>query len=172
MIIRLGQHYGFRTINLVRRREQSEELLQAGGDAAICTNEESIEERVQALTNGKGVRFAVDAVGGATGSAVVRALGSGGRLLVYGTLSDEPLALDPRVLMVGQKSVEGFWLSEWVRKQRVWTMFGLLRRIGKLLDAGVLASEVGATFPLEQIQAAVQRVATPGRQGKVLLRIA
>jgi NADPH:quinone reductase-like Zn-dependent oxidoreductase len=172
MIIRLGRHYGFRTINVVRRREQAEELLQAGGDAAICTSEESIEERVQTLTGGKGVRYAVDAVGGATGSAAVRALGAGGRLLVYGTLSEEPLAVEPRVLMAGQKRVEGFWLSEYVRTQSIWSMFLLLKRIGRLLDAGILASEVGATFPLEQIQAAVRQAAVPGRQGKVLLRIA
>src|SRR5205807_5467442 len=97
MVVRLGRHYQFRTINVVRRREQAEELLQAGGDAVICTADESIEERVQALTEGQGVHFALDAVGGATGSAVVATLAAGGRLLVYGTLSLEPLTVDPRL---------------------------------------------------------------------------
>src|SRR5207248_9118095 len=48
MVIRLGRQQGFRTLNVVRRREQAEEILQAGGDAVICTADESIEERVQA----------------------------------------------------------------------------------------------------------------------------
>ena len=30
MIIRLGKHLGFRTLNVVRRRETAEELLRAG----------------------------------------------------------------------------------------------------------------------------------------------
>src|SRR5262249_47464965 len=93
MVIRLGRHFGFRTINVVRRREQAEELLRAGGDAAIATDSESLEDRVQELTGGMGVRFALDAVGGATGSAAARSLSRGGRLLVFGTLSEEPLSL-------------------------------------------------------------------------------
>jgi NADPH:quinone reductase-like Zn-dependent oxidoreductase len=172
MVIRLGKMYGFRTINVVRRREQAEELLRLGGDAAICTNDESVEERVRVITGGAGVPFALDAVGGTTGAAAVSALAPGGKLLVYGTLANEPIPLDPRMLMAGSRSIEGFWLSEWVRKQGIFTMLGLFRRIGKLMSSGVLVSDVGATFPLERIKEAVEKAETPGRSGKVLLRIA
>ncbi len=171
MVIRLGRQEGFRTLNVVRRREQAEELLRAGGDAVICTADESIEERVQALTQGQGVRYALDAVGGATGSAVVRTLAPGGRLVVYGTLSMEPLSVDPRLLIAGLKRIEGFWLSNWAQRQSVWTMLRLFRQIGRLLRAGVLSSEVGKTFPLQEVQAAVRQAEMPGRQGKVLLRV-
>jgi len=179
MVIRLGKRYGFRTLNVVRRREQAEELLRTGGDAAIATNEEPLAERVEALTGGEvrilagtaGVTYALDAVGGATGSEVVRALGRGGRMVVYGTLAGEPLALDSRALMVGQKRVEGFWLSEWMRDAGLMTKARLFWKIGRLMQAGVLTSEVGASFPLSDIQAAVRQAAKPGRQGKVLLRI-
>jgi NADPH:quinone reductase-like Zn-dependent oxidoreductase len=103
---------------------------------------------------------------------VVQALGPGGRLLVYGTLSGEPLRIDPRELMVGRKRVEGFWLSEWVRDQRPLRLLGLFRRIGRLLRQGVLATEVGASYPLDEVRAAVREAAAPGRRGKVLLRLA
>src|SRR5262249_24590680 len=129
MIIRLGRHDGFRTINVVRRREQVEELRRLGADEVICSSDESIVERVQALTGGAGVPFALDAVGGATGTAAAQSLGAGGRMLVYGTLSEEPIALSPRVLMVGRKCIEGFWLSEWSRAQGVLTMLKLFRQI-------------------------------------------
>jgi NADPH2:quinone reductase len=171
MVIRLGRHLGFRTINLVRRREQVDELLKAGGDAAFCTQDEALPDRVRELTGGLGVRYALDAVGGATGAAVVDGLAPGGRMLVYGTLSGEPIPLDPRALMAGQKSIQGFWLSEWVREQGPLTMLGLFRSIHKLLRAGVLTSEVGAAYPPEEIQAAVRQAETPGRHGKVLLRL-
>jgi NADPH2:quinone reductase len=171
MVIRLGKHYGFRTINVVRRREQGEELLRAGADAVICTSDESIPERVQALTGGDGVKYALDAVGGDTTLEVIKALGAHGRLLVYGTLAMAPMALDTRLLMTGQKRVEGFWLSEWTREQRPLTMLMLFRTIKRLMRAGVLTSDVGATFPLDDIQAAVRAAAQPGRQGKVLLRM-
>jgi len=172
MVLRLGRLYGFRTINVVRRREQAEELLRLGGDAAIATNDESLEERVRGLTEGSGVPFALDAVGGTTAAAVTRVLAPGGRMLLYGTLSGEPIALEPRALMAGQKSIAGFWLSEWVRAQGVLTMLKLFRRIKGLLRAGVLTSEVGASFALDQIKDAVRQAETPGRHGKVLLRMA
>jgi len=172
MVIRLGRHDGFRTVNVVRRREQADELLRAGGDAVICTADESIEERVHALTGGAGVPFALDAVGGATGAAAARALARDGRLLLYGTLSGEPLAIDPRVLIAGHRCVEGFWLSNWAGRQGIVTLLGLFRRIGTLMRAGVLTSEVAASFPLEDIRSAVQDAARPGRHGKVLLRMA
>jgi NADPH:quinone reductase-like Zn-dependent oxidoreductase len=171
MVIRLGRQAGFRTINVVRRREQAQELVQAGGDAVVCTADESIEERVRALTEGRGAPFALDAVGGPTGSAVARVLAPGGRLVVYGTLSREPLTVDPRALMVGQKRIEGFWLSQWVRQQSVWTMLRLFRRIRHLLRGGLLTSEVGTSFPLDEVQKAVRQAETEGRQGKVLLRM-
>lgn len=171
MVIRLGRHDGFRTINVVRRREQVEELRRLGADDVICSADESIAERVQQVTGGAGVPYALDAVGGATGSAAVQSLGSGGRLLVYGTLSEEPLTISPRVLMVGRKQVEGFWLSEWSRGQGVLTMLRLFGQIQRLLRAGVLTSEVTATYGIDDIQKAVQHAAQPGRAGKVLLRI-
>jgi NADPH:quinone reductase-like Zn-dependent oxidoreductase len=172
MVICLGKQNGFRTMNVVRRREQADELLRQGGDAAICSGDESIPERALALTNGAGVPFAIDAVGGKTASDVVQALGHNGRMLVYGTLSMEPMSIDPRVLMVNHKTVEGFWLSIWAAKQSVVTMLLLFRRIARLLQAGVLATDVGSSFTMDQIKEAVRLAAAPVRQGKVLLKIA
>lgn len=171
MIIRLGRHVGFRTINVVRRREQAEELTRLGADAVICTSDEDMGQRVRQLTGGVGAPYALDAVGGATALAAVRALAPGGRLLVYGTLSGEPLTLDTRLLMTGPRAIEGFWLSEWVKKQGVLTMLRLFRQIISLLRAGVLTSEVAATYSMADIAAAAQLAQTPGRQGKVLLRL-
>jgi NADPH:quinone reductase-like Zn-dependent oxidoreductase len=170
MVIRLGRQYGFRTLNVVRRSTQAAELLRAGGNAVVCTDHESIPERVQALTGGAGVPFAIDAVGGGTGSAILAALAPNGRMLVYGTLANEPLRIDSRTLMVGRKTVEGFWLSEWAQGQGVLTLLGLFRRIRKLLRAGVLTTEVAASFPPEQIREAVIRAQAPGQPGKVLLK--
>jgi NADPH2:quinone reductase len=171
MVIRLGKHSGFHPLNVVRRREQAAELLKLGGDEVICTDSESVDERVQAITGGLGVRYALDAVGGAMGLGAVRALGAEGRLLVYGTLSGEPIPLDPRRLMVGQKRIEGFWLSEWAKQQGVLTMLRLFKHINRLLSAGVLTTPVQATFPMEQVQEAVRLAETPGRQGKILLAL-
>src|SRR5262249_18307191 len=95
----------------------------------------------------------------------------GGRLVLYGTLANEPLSIDPRALMVGNQSVEGFWLSNWVKQQGVLTMLGLFRSINRHLQDGTLTTEVGKTFALNDIKAAVKEAEQVGRHGKVLLRI-
>lgn len=172
MIIRLGKRDGFRTLNVVRRKEQVPELRALGGDAFIATNEESLTERVREITGGEGVKYAIDAVAGATGSEVVGTLARGGRMLVYSSLSGEPLTLNPRTLLQGQKQVGGFWLSEWVRDQRPLRMLFLFRKLGKLIQDGTFSSEFGATFRLDDVKSAVRQAAQPGREGKVLLRIA
>jgi NADPH2:quinone reductase len=171
MIIRLGKVYGFRTINVVRRREQVQELLQAGADAVVCTADESVADRVRELTGGEGARYALDAVGGTTGTQVIQALGRGGRLLLYGTLAGEPIQIDPRVLLTNQTRVEGFWLPVWTAEQGVLTMLALIRRLGKLFREGILTSEFGATYPLDKVRDAVKQAVLPGHHGKVLLRI-
>ncbi len=176
MVAHLGRHYGFRTINVVRRRQQVDELRQprsiiTGGDPVICTADEVLEERVSAITGGLGVSYAIDAVGGTTALSALRALAPGGRMLVYGTLSMEPIPLDPRILMGGQKRLEGFWLSEWVAAQGIFTMLKLFRTIIRLMGAGVLTTPTGPSYPLHDIRAAVEAAETPGRPGKVLLRM-
>jgi hypothetical protein len=50
-------------------------------------------------------------------------------------------------------------------------MLGLFRQILRLQKDGILTSEV-EEFPLDQIKGAVQQAETPGRNKKVLLRIA
>jgi NADPH:quinone reductase-like Zn-dependent oxidoreductase len=171
MVIRLGRKHGFRTLNVVRRREQAEELLRLGGDAAIVFPEEDIAEAARRLTGGAGVPFAIDAVGGETGSRCVEALAPGGRLVVYSTLSGEPLSFDPRLLMTAGRRVEGFWLSAWARQQGPLRMLLLFRQITSLIRLGVANTEVGATFGLDQVREAVRQAEAPGRRGKVILRL-
>lgn len=172
MIIRLGKHVGFRTINVVRRSDAIETLRRLGGDEVIATDREHVEARVRDITGGEGVPYALDAVGGDTGLAAVRSLGRGGRMLVYGTLSGQPIPLDPRILIGAQRSVQGFWLGEWARSQGVIAMLRLFRRIQSLMRAGILTMPVQEIFPLDRIQDAVRAAERPGRVGKILLRIA
>src|SRR5215210_721157 len=90
VVLQIARQHGFRTINVVRRREQAEELKALGADEVICTEDEDLVERVREITGRAGLAKAIDAVGGETCGAVVRALSRGGVMLVYGVLSMEP----------------------------------------------------------------------------------
>jgi NADPH:quinone reductase-like Zn-dependent oxidoreductase len=170
MVIRLGHKFVFRTINVVRRREQVDELKKLGADHVIVESDGPIPEQVRKLVP-DGVRYAIDPVGGATGSQVIEALSRDGRCLLYGSLSDEPVSVHPRYVIGNNLSVEGFWLGAWAKHQRVLTMLKLFRRVRALMSEGVLQTHFAATYPIEQVAKAVEHAGAPGRGGKVLLKI-
>ncbi len=172
MIIRLGKRSGFRTINVVRRPEAIDELKSLGADEVICAEGHGITDHVAAVTKGQGVRFAIDPVGGETGSAVIAALAPGGHALLYGLLSGKPVSVDPRFLLDGSKRVEGFLLSDWAGKQNIFTLLKLFRRVWKLIREGVLSTDRVVSYPLGEFQKAVEQAMMPGKPGKVMLRIA
>lgn len=176
MVIRLGTRFGFRTLNVVRRDAQIVELQALGGDAVVCFDPqheeaEALRERVRKIVGEEGVRYALDPVGGMTASAVISCLAPRGRLVLYGTLTDEPLVFSPRDLMTPEASIEGFWLARWMLRRGLLGRLRLVRAITRLMREGVLVSPVGEEFPLEQIAEAVRESERPGRSGKVLLRI-
>ena len=172
IVIRLGKLHGFRTINVVRRREQADELRKAGGDEWVCESDESIEDRARQITGGQGVPFVLDPVGGKTGTAAVRTLGAGGRALLYGVLSGESVEVDPRLLIPGSKRVEGFWLSDWIKHQRIPTMLSMFRQVRQLMREGVVKADIAATYSLDQVREAAKHVQSANRGGKIILRIA
>ncbi len=172
MIIKLGRHDGFRTINVVRRREAIAELKGLGADAVICPADGPIGDQVRGVVGGDGVKYAVDPVGGDTGTGLFDSLGEDGRMLVYGTLEQKPLEIDPRRMIAGKRVVEGFYLGHWAAARSKVKMLLLFREIADLIRKGVLATELGHEFPLGAIGDAVREAEKVGRRGKVLLRIA
>jgi NADPH:quinone reductase-like Zn-dependent oxidoreductase len=170
MVIRLGKKHGFRTLNVVRRREQVAELTALGADAVVVESDGPLPEQVARVAPG-GVRHAIDPVGGKTGTEVIASLTPGGRCLLYGSLTDEPVSLHPRFAIGTGVRVEGFWLARWAKEQGVLTMLRLFRRVRAMIREGVLQSTFAATYPLEEVRNAVAHAAAPGKGGKVLLRI-
>ncbi len=170
MVIRLGKKFGFKTLNVVRRREQVEELTKLGADAVIVESDGPIADQAWALTPAH-IRYALDAVGGETGAQVIAALSPGGRCLLYGSLTDEPISLHPRMMLTNSISVSGFWLAAWSRQQSVVTMLRLFRQVRALMRQGALQTQFAKRYPLEEITAAVKHASAPGKGGKVLLQI-
>lgn len=177
MVVRLGRRFGFKTLNLVRRAEQAEAMKSLNADAVIVfdpakQSSEELQAEVRRVTGHHGVRFAIDPVGGATGSAVVKSLAPGGRMLVYGTLSPEPLSFSPRDLMTPGASISGFWLARWLPQLSLLAKLKLIRTVSRLIQEGVLTSQIGEVFPMDRISDAVRAAETSGRSGKVLLQMA
>jgi NADPH:quinone reductase-like Zn-dependent oxidoreductase len=64
LVLQLAQQYRFRTINVIRRREQEAIIRNLGGNEVVCTADEDLRARLQQLTAGKGAERAIDCVAG------------------------------------------------------------------------------------------------------------
>ena len=87
LVLQLAQQYRFKTINVIRRREQETIIRNLGGNEVICTEDKDLTARLQELTAGKGVERAIDCVAGELGAEVARNLAPAGTMLMYGALS-------------------------------------------------------------------------------------
>lgn len=171
MVARLGKRYGYETISIVRDGSQAPSLLEAGADHVVDISTEDLRDRVAAITGGAGAKHALDPIGGTLGSEMVQCLGLGGTLLVYGTLAAEPLAFSSRDLMTPLSRVEGFFLSNWMGTRSLLQKLAATRKVGKLVEAGDLRSDIRCVFGLEDYADALAEVRRSGNRGKVLLRL-
>jgi NADPH2:quinone reductase len=169
LVLQLAKLRSFRTINVVRRRAQVDEIRALGGDEVVCTGDEDLVGRVMSITGDAGVRAAIDAVGGPVGADVVRALGDGGVVLVYGLLSFEPTPVFAGAMIFRGSSMKGFWLAEWFRRTPPARQQAVMRDVLGHMAKGELVPPVEAEYDLAQIVDAVRHAERPGRHGKVLL---
>jgi NADPH:quinone reductase-like Zn-dependent oxidoreductase len=100
-----------------------------------------------------------------------QALHEEGRMLVYGSLTGEPIRVgeDPRYILAGRRVVEVFWLGYWLPRLDSQARHQLMDAISELVREGVLETSPGRRYSLDEIGAAVTQAESRGRQGKVLL---
>jgi NADPH:quinone reductase-like Zn-dependent oxidoreductase len=170
MVRNLGREGGFRVIDVVRSRAGADRLRAKGSAAVVALEDEDLLEAVHRFAP-EGVDFVLDCVAGETGTQAVRALRPGGRMICYGTLSPEPIALAPRDIMMPMTSIEGFFLTEYLLRKTLLERLLLVRATAKHISSGVLATRVEKTYRLDELHAALEHARRPGREGKILLKL-
>lgn len=176
-VLQLAQQYRFKTINVIRRREQESIIRNLGGDEVICTADEDLRARLQELTAGKGVDRAIDCVAGEVGAEVARNLAPAGTMLVYGALSSHrqtdpakfamPL-FAPR-LIYSTATIRGWWLPRWVPSQPLAEVRAATSDLLTMLSKGALTPPATVRYPLKDFQEAVRLADGEAGQEKVLL---
>lgn len=167
IIIQLAKLKGFKTINVVRRNEQIEELKAIGADYVINSEVDDISEKVKEITQNAGVKCAIDCVGGTVGSLVAKSLGVDGVLLIYGRLSPDPFTIQSGAMIFKRTVIKGFWLVGWLQKNSA-KVKPTYAELIKYIASKQLALPY-KTFPVSEFQAALAHCQTPGKSEKTLL---
>jgi NADPH:quinone reductase-like Zn-dependent oxidoreductase len=90
-------------------------------------------------------------------------------MLVHGVLDGRSLAVHPGWLLAKGASIRGFWLRHWFAANSVERWREVAGTLLARLAEGTITLPVEATYPLEDVCAAVARAEGSGRHGKVLL---
>jgi NADPH:quinone reductase len=145
----------------------------------IVSTDAPIDDQVRKIVGSEGVLYAIDPVAGQTGTEIFRSLHQDGRMLVYGSLTGEPIRVgeDPRFTLSGRRTLEVYWLGYWLPRLEDSGFYPsgapavaqLIDEIAELMREGVLATAVGTKYPLAEIAAAVIEAESEPRNGKVFL---
>ena len=130
-----------------------------GADYGIDHYKQKISEEVRKLTNKVGADVVFEHVGAATWDESIRSLRPGGTLVTCGATTGPEAKIDLRFLFARQLSLLGSYMGT----------LGDLHEVMSHVFAGRLKAVVDRVFPLADIRAAHEYLATGQMFGKVVL---
>ncbi len=168
MLHRLAPRFSVTMVHVVRRPDQVELLRGLGAAEVLDSNAADFPARLKSVCRDLSVTLAFDAVAGEMTGHLLAALRRGGRVIVYGGLSGAPGAADPAPLIFEGKSIEGFWLVDWIRRLGRVGVLRLALSTQRLLGAE-LQSVVRARVSLEKVPEAIRAYTANMTGGKILI---
>ena len=170
-VVQMASKQGINTLCTVRRDSQIEELKANGATAVVNTESQNLKREVKALTDGKGIDYIFDAVGGELGAQVLDTLAFGGTMMVFGLLSLQPIPLNSGLLIFKDLKIKGFWLTTWMASLSTEEKIEVTKTVLGGLMQSALKADVEKTYSLDEVAAATKHADSPGRTGKILLKV-
>ncbi len=138
-----------------------------GADIAINTNDANWIEQVMQATQGKGVDVVLDAIGGGIGQQSIACLAPFGRMVVFGSLSNEVTPFVTQMLIPKCLTISGYNTVVQEHEDQMRASHALL----EAMMSGQLKVMVDHTYPLAEVRVAHQAIEENKTQGKVLLTV-
>jgi len=153
------------TASSPEKRELAESL---GADVTVDANAEDMNAALREANGGRKVDIVLEMVGGPTFDGSLRALDRFGRLIVFGMASrTPPTPIEPGSLMMGSKTVMGFWLVDCMSDPAM--LAGPMKELMDMTAAGTLRPVVGGSYPLADARGAHEDLRARVTRGKVIL---
>lgn len=136
----------------------------------VAAQEEDLGARLNDIAGPKGVRIALDAVGGPSVEGIAAAMSAGGMLFEYGGLSPEPTPFPLGAALGKSLTMRGHLVHEIVRDPiRLAAAKDYIRRG---MVSGTLRPIIAKTFPFECIAEAHRYLESNEQFGKVVVTMA
>jgi NADPH:quinone reductase-like Zn-dependent oxidoreductase len=166
-LIVLAKAKGVRTLNVVRRDDVTAELKALGADI-VLTDGPDLPQRAQQASGGAPIRLGIDAVSGEAAKRIADSIADGGVVVCYGSMSGADLVISRAALGRGV-SLRAFMLGDGLAKRTREQVRALYADLAAKLGNGILRAPVDATYPIDDIKAALAHAQRGHRNGKVLV---
>ncbi len=170
MLLRLALDAQIPLINIVRRKDQEDILRSLGAESVLSSEAENFEDQLREECHRLHATIAFDAVSGEMTGKIFNAMPERSTILVYGVLSYAPCSgIDGGEMIFARKRVQGFWLTDWVRKAGFWKIFQASGQIQKRIADGSFATEVRQKLKLEDAPNGLKDYQKQMTAGKILI---
>ena len=168
-IIYLSKSLGLKTINLVRRDNVIDELLDIGADIVINSDDINvIKKELHSKVDGP-ISLGIDAVAGDATNLLASLVNESGLVINYGLLSGKACSIDPLNIVFRSIVIEGFWLAKEMRSMDYMAISTMYNNLIPFITNKQIYVNVDKTFPLSKISEALKAAKAYGRNGKIQL---
>jgi NADPH:quinone reductase-like Zn-dependent oxidoreductase len=158
-------------INLVRKEEHVKDLSDEGEKHVLNLNDPEFEKKFHQLAHEYHATIAFDAVGGEGSGFILNAMPPGSELVIYGGLSGKPVGnINPLDIIFKAKTVRGFNLGDWKTEIGDERFLKVSDELQSLLIGRVLATRIQSSYPLEEVQKAIEQYIRNMSSGKILFQ--
>ena len=168
--IELAKAMGARVIAAASSNEKLDFAKELGADETINYSEQSLNDAVKSLTDGKGADVVYDPVGGDLALEALRATAWHGRYLVIGFASGEIPALPANLALLKEASIVGVWWGTWAGKHPK-EQFENMLALSQLLEGGRIRPRVSSSFRLDEYVDAFRTISERRATGKVVFTL-
>jgi NADPH2:quinone reductase len=167
LAVQLARRAGAQVIATASTEEKRELARELGAHVAVEPDPDGLAARLIEANGGRRVDVVLEMVGGDVFRQSLGALGSFGRLVIYGQASHEPSQLEAARLQSRCRSVVGFWLMDCIGRDEL--VAEPLAELFALVQEGALRVVVGGTYPLGDAAQAHRDLEQRRTTGKQLL---
>lgn len=168
--IELGKLMGATVIAAASSPEKLAKAQEYGADFGINYTQESVRERVKALTDGRGADVIYDPVGGDFFDEAMRVINWGGRLVVVGFASGRIPEVAANRLLIKNCAVMGVFLGGYMFNDPQ-TLFKTMQAVMALYAEGKLKPPVFETYHLSAANEALAALVGRQTMGKLVLTV-
>jgi NADPH:quinone reductase-like Zn-dependent oxidoreductase len=161
---------GFPLIHVVRREAQVKLLRSLGATHILNSSNDEFRQELKDLCNQLGATAAFEAIAGEMTGTILNAMPRDSTLYLYGALSEQACGdLDPVELIFRSKTVTGFYLGAWLRRQNVLGKLKIARRIQQMIIDGRIETKVRRRLGIDEVIDGLMEYVGCMTEGKMLI---